>query len=245
MTSLPESRTTSEIRKGSGGMGETEARAGETRVVGNDEDRLKALLLEYQTIRGELLDVVKFQFQVYTVALPAVSAFLGLVLVYQKFEALIIFPVITILLAYRFVWDLQVSSQYSEYLVEVEKEKLPKLIGFLDPRLAGYQKYWIAWQNYYWDYRRARSHGWFFSIFLLLGLPTLASYAYFLFYFKISWEAISKEWVLLLQYPYFLYLAALLLYPIPCIHIIATLLRIRVHNIWRDNPTKYSRSMYT
>jgi len=142
------------------------------------EARLRAVLSEYAALRREATDAIRFQLQVLIFAPTAISAILGFIFVYQVYEAILVIPFITIALAYRWIWDVQIVVVYNGYLLEMEENKIPELIDFFDATREDYLKYWVGWQHYYDETRFQRTPTWAYAVALFLGIPTIFSIGY-------------------------------------------------------------------
>lgn len=74
-----------------------------------DQERLNILMAEYDSVRREALEYHKFQFQVINIALVGVATIIGIYMQTSKIEVLYIIPFVTIVLGFRYIWDVRVN----------------------------------------------------------------------------------------------------------------------------------------
>ncbi len=182
----------------------------------SNDDKLKIVMTEYKILRREAMERVKLQLQLYPLALGAISLLFGYVLINQRYEALLLLPFITILLAFRWIWEVKMVDANRRYLLKIENEIIPKLTFSeeeKDFRLVG-------WQSYYEQWRKKQPKDWLISAIFLLGVPTLISILYFIWFlgvFDVIFNILSidpSSIPTIFQMPNILYLLAALTYSV-------------------------------
>ena len=129
-----------------------------------DSEKLKVVMTEYEILRREAMERVKLQSQLYPLTLGAISLVIGYVLINQKYEALLLLPFITILLTYRWIWEVKMVDANRNYLLKIENQIIPKLI---DP--SGEEKEkdgdfrLVGWQSHYEEWRKKQPKDWLIS----------------------------------------------------------------------------------
>ena len=151
-----------------------------------DYEKLKVVMTEYEILRREVMERVKLQIQLYPLALTAISLIFGYLILNEKYDALLLLPLVTILLAYRWIWEVRLVEAGRRYLLKLEREVIPGLMSsdaekekkqVSKPKSVGWQRYYEQWRS---KQPRMEKYGWFISIALLLGVPTLISILYYL-----------------------------------------------------------------
>lgn len=151
-----------------------------------DYEKLKVVMTEYEILRREVMERVKLQMQLYPLALTAISLIFGYLILNEKYDALLLLPFVTILLAYRWIWEVRLVEAGRRYLLRIEKEVIPELMSSdaekgkkedSKLKLVGWQSYYEQWRN---KQPRMEKYGWFISVALLFGVPTLISILYYL-----------------------------------------------------------------
>jgi len=171
----------------------------------NNDEKLKIAMTQYKILRHEAMERLKLQLQIYPLALTAISLLFGYVIEKGKYDALLILPFITILLAYRWLWDVRLLDTKRKYLLKMEKEIFPEQ---------------FAWQTHYEKWRGEQTfdlkYSWLISVALLLAIPTLISILYYLWVLNNSVFHISfidpSTLSPLCEMPNILYLSALITY---------------------------------
>ena len=187
-----------------------------------NKEKLEAVMSEYKIIRQELWETVSNQLKIYTFALSAISIVFGYLLLNGCYDSLVLLPFVTIVLAYRFSWDIQMSMSYSQYLSEMEEQKIPRIIGYFikDKETNDHLKYWIGWEHFYEETKAERTRGWFYSASLLLIGPTIISLFYL--FWKLFLESTPQRGPF-----YSVYLILLSFYCVFSIHILIITNRVR------------------
>ncbi|MFC1486601.1 hypothetical protein ACFLRN_02775 [Thermoproteota archaeon] len=167
---------------------------------------LKFVMTEYESVKRDSMERLKLQMQMYPLALGAISTIFGYVLLEAKYDALLLLPFITILLAYRWIWDVKLVDVNRRYLLKLEKEKIPKLLDKIKEK-KNHENHFklIEWQTYYEKWRSSQSMAWLISAVLLLGVPTIISISYYIGWFLFNPSSITQS-------PHIFYLMALISY---------------------------------
>jgi len=74
------------------------------------------------------MERVRFQMQLYSITLTAISLVFGYVIVNQNYDALLLLPFITIMLTYRWIWAVKMVDVAREYLLQIEEKTIPRLL---------------------------------------------------------------------------------------------------------------------
>ncbi len=179
-------------------------------------EKLKIVMTEYEILKREAMERVKSQLQMYPIALGAISLLFGYVLVNQKYEALLLLPFITILLTYRWIWEVKLVDANRKYLLKIESEIIPKLIGSSEGEKAKDTDFGlVGWQNYYEEWRKKQPMDWLISAFMLLGVPTAISIFYCVWFLNSSLRILvidTSSLPAIIKLPNILYLLAAVTY---------------------------------
>lgn len=130
----------------------------------DEENVLKVLLTEYDSLRDELKKNFDIQITLYGILIPALGVAYGLILKYEVFDLVLLLPFIFLPLGLRLQHSNYGVKIIGEYLKELENQ-IQKLIGF--DNWEGYQNYW---------YRRkieniVKIHDGLAKVLLFIGIP--------------------------------------------------------------------------
>ena len=121
----------------------------ERKIVESDELKLQAVLCEYQTIKNEMLQKFRHQLQMYSILITAIAIMGGYILTSKNYDLLLVIPVVSSALAFRYIWEQNIIVTLGNYLRIIEDEILPQIIGY---RSKGLDKNWVRWEHYFIDH---------------------------------------------------------------------------------------------
>lgn len=147
------------------------------------QDKLNAVLKEYETLRNEIIKCSDRQLQLFYIMVPVLSAVYGYIVAQHVPDILYIAPLLVSPFIFRYIWEqrnLEVQGKYMKE--EIEEKRIPDILGY---RCAesnnNYDRYWIGWQHY-WDdigFERMKRFGFYskhsalLGIFLISFLPSM------------------------------------------------------------------------
>jgi len=119
----------------------------------NQDRRLDVVLAEYKALRGEILQKFQNHIQLYAIIGSLLVIGLTYIIYNEIYDALLIIPVITSALAYRFIWEQSVIVTIGRYIKEeIEEVKIPELIGYrgnISEKNGSQHQYWMAWEHFF------------------------------------------------------------------------------------------------
>lgn len=180
---------------------------------------LQAVLNERDCLRTELLQRFDHHLQLYAIIVSIVVGYAGPLLGTWSFDALVILPLVSTAFGYRYLWEQRVIGCITSYLLRMERETLPRLIGLRphhDAHSASSQ-YWVGWEHYFRDYRPWPFHR-VSSLLTFVGIPIIPSMLYCL-------SATSSVRPNYQRLPTGIYLGALLLNSVLAVHLGRQLMR--------------------
>jgi len=75
---------------------------------------------------------------------------IGIILVYQQYDILLIIPLFSSAFAFVILYDQRIVLMTHLYLLHIEKNKIPTLIGsFSNERMEEFLQYWMGWEHYW------------------------------------------------------------------------------------------------
>jgi hypothetical protein len=144
----------------------------EQEAVAN-QDKLRAVLAQYEALRGELLQKFRHHLQLYSVTVAALSVIIAYVLAQKAYDVLLVIPMLSSAFAFRYIWEQNVIVLLCTYVrEEIEGKMIPALIGRrLETREGASEEYWLGWEHYFME-RFPRPHFYKYTIELLfVALP--------------------------------------------------------------------------
>jgi hypothetical protein len=115
--------------------------------------RMQAALSEYQALRAELLQKFTHQMQLYSLVVGTITIMLGYTLANRAYDLLLVVPIVSSAMAFRFSWEQAVIALLGKYLATVEEEVLPTIIGQRENNFElSDRNYWIGWEHYFEDH---------------------------------------------------------------------------------------------
>jgi len=122
-----------------------------------NEFKLKAILIEYQALKNELLQKFNHELQTYSITITAIAIMLGFVVEGKNYDILLVIPVISSAFAFNFIWERNIIYIIAGYLKKIEDEILPEIIGFRNT-YPNCPKYWVGWEHHFSEHSPKHSY---------------------------------------------------------------------------------------
>jgi len=139
------------------------------------KDRLNVMITEYKTLREEMAESSKHIFELIGIALGSIGVIVGFALQSTP-QVLSIVPFVSIVLAYRFAWDLESCLVLSKYLYDLE-ESINGLQKGVELKMLGWQECWYRHHSF-------RTGSWLITMAILFGGPTVSVVGYYVFFYS-------------------------------------------------------------
>jgi hypothetical protein len=107
--------------------------------------RLQAVLIEYTTLKNEILLKFRDQIQMYALLLAAMGGITGYILTSNSQDMILILPLISNSLAFRYFWEQSNVIEIGNYLKKLEYDVFPELLN--DRENPKEEKYVFSWDE--------------------------------------------------------------------------------------------------
>ena len=124
---------------------------GEKKLKKNQELRqlrLDTVLVEYQSLRAELLQRFNHHIQIYSIIVTAMTFMFGWIIAQKEYDVLLIVPIFTSALGLRYIWDQNLIVMIGSYIQELEKDVIPKLLSAKGDESSSESRV-INWEHYF------------------------------------------------------------------------------------------------
>ncbi len=139
--------------------------------------RFRATLNEYKLLKMEILNKFQDQLRMYSLLLGAMGVIAGYITTSRSLDMLLILPLISNSLAFRYFWEQSNIIEIGNYLKKLEYEVFPKLLGYHET-IDGKKGYWVFWENYFSNNCKEHSFYKISILLLFVLLPNLLSLMY-------------------------------------------------------------------
>lgn len=114
------------------------------------QDKLNIVLKEYEALRNEIIRFSDRQLQLFYFLLLVLTFVYGYVITNKVLDILSIVPLLVSPFVFRYMWDQYNVLIISEYLKEIEHERIPSLVGYMsEADISNHRRYWLGWQHYW------------------------------------------------------------------------------------------------
>lgn len=112
--------------------------------------RLQAVLVEYQALKTEHIQKFRHHLVIFSILIPAVAVIFGSVVTKKTFDLLLLLPIVSASLAFRYIWEQSVIIAIGHYISDLESDVFPKLLGARSTGEAvPTPKLWVGWEHYF------------------------------------------------------------------------------------------------
>lgn len=118
------------------------------------QERTQVVIAEFNSLREELIQKHVNLINLHSIYLTLLGVSYGVIASKTYYDAIYIFPVVSLALFCRYLQDSAIISAISAYIHdEIEGRKIPQLLGQVDTdgleSILKHQRLWQAWSHYY------------------------------------------------------------------------------------------------
>lgn len=187
--------------------------------------KVKVVLEEYKTLRTQIYEMLKLHSQLMYIWTSVLMAVVGATIIYEKYFIFLILPFFSAGYSYRWLWDQQSIRMSNDFILFIERHKIPDLLGNFDDNKKNYKRYLLGCDQYWWENEPKTKNYLFSFVLLFILIPFGSSLVYiYLSYSKIIVSDIIYNLPSVLQYS--IYIGCLFLDIIILWHIISQYLKV-------------------
>ncbi len=125
-------------------------------------EKADVVLAEYKALRDAVLNNFRLQLQVYAVYASGLLVFYGLIFRHGVYDLIMTIPIFSLALLFRILWQEIIIRWVSEYILEIEKKKIPILVGTMkhvkEDEEVRSTNLCIGWQHFWKE--KGKEEGW-------------------------------------------------------------------------------------